>query len=236
MYQTGNLRCKIISFEKWFVRFRFLVRQIRFMKISFIVLLFVSFISIFYCVQTTESRNNSTAQNTNKNVSEKTFLPELEPLPKIENPRIVIKKSQRTLELFDSDKLIKTYKIALGFAPVGDKEQEGDGKTPEGDFYIFTKNDRSQFYLSLGISYPNIEDAERGLKTKLITKVEYDKIVQAVKNKKMPLQNTRLGGEIYLHGGGTSEDWSRGCVALKNEEIKEIFHAIPIGTRVKIQP
>ncbi len=206
------------------------------MKISFIVLLFVSFISIFYCVQTTESRNNSTAQNTNKNVSEKTFLPELEPLPKIENPRIVIKKSQRTLELFDSDKLIKTYKIALGFAPVGDKEQEGDGKTPEGDFYIFTKNDRSQFYLSLGISYPNIEDAERGLKTKLITKVEYDKIVQAVKNKKMPLQNTRLGGEIYLHGGGTSEDWSRGCVALKNEEIKEIFHAIPIGTRVKIQP
>jgi murein L,D-transpeptidase YafK len=169
-------------------------------------------------------------------VSEEKLLPETEPLPKIESPRIVIKKSQRKLELFDGEKLIKTYKIALGFAPVGDKEKQGDGKTPEGDFYIFTKNDKSKFYLSLGVSYPNIEDAARGLKAKLITKAENDKIVQAIKNNKMPLQNTKLGGEIYLHGGGVSENWTRGCVALKNEEIKEIFDAIPVGTRVKIQP
>lgn len=205
------------------------------MKISFIVLLIISFVSVLYCVQTTESGNNSTVQNAN-NVSEEKLLPETEPLPKIESPRIVIKKSQRKLELFDGEKLIKTYKIALGFAPVGDKEKQGDGKTPEGDFYIFTKNDKSKFYLSLGVSYPNIEDAERGLKAKLITKAENDKIVQAIKNNKMPLQNTKLGGEIYLHGGGVSENWTRGCVALKNEEIKEIFDAIPVGTRVKIQP
>lgn len=205
------------------------------MKISFIVLLIISFVSVLYCVQTTESGNNSTVQNAN-NVSEEKLLPETEPLPKIESPRIVIKKSQRKLELFDGEKLIKTYKIALGFAPVGDKEKQGDGKTPEGDFYIFTKNDKSKFYLSLGVSYPNIEDAARGLKAKLITKAENDKIVQAIKNNKMPLQNTKLGGEIYLHGGGVSENWTRGCVALKNEEIKEIFDAIPVGTRVKIQP
>jgi murein L,D-transpeptidase YafK len=205
------------------------------MKDIFIVLLIISFVSVLYCVQTTESGNNSTVQNAN-NVSEEKLLPETEPLPKIESPRIVIKKSQRKLEFFDGEKLIKTYKIALGFAPVGDKEKQGDGKTPEGDFYIFTKNDKSKFYLSLGVSYPNIEDAARGLKAKLITKAENDKIVQAIKNNKMPLQNTKLGGEIYLHGGGVSENWTRGCVALKNEEIKEIFDAIPVGTRVKIQP
>ncbi len=88
----------------------------------------------------------------------------------------------------------------------------------------------------LGISYPNIEDAERGLKAKLITKAERDKIIQAVKNKKMPLQNTKLGGEIYLHGGGTTGDWTWGCAALKNEEIKELFDALPVGTELKILP
>jgi murein L,D-transpeptidase YafK len=169
-------------------------------------------------------------------VNEKNYLPETESLPKLEKPRLVVKKSQRKLELFDGEKLIKTYKIVLGFAPIGDKEKEGDGKTPEGDYYIFTKNNQSKFYLSLGVSYPNIEDAMLGLKTKLITKAEYDKIVEAVKNKKMPPQNTKLGGEIYIHGGGTSEDWTWGCAALKNEEIKELFDAIPVGTRVKIEP
>ncbi len=154
----------------------------------------------------------------------------------MEKPRLIIKKSERTLELFDGEKPLKTYKIALGFAPVGDKKKQGDGKTPEGDFYIFTKNDKSKFYLSLAVSYPNIEDAERGWKSKLITKAERDKIIQAIKNKKMPPQNTKLGGEIYIHGGGTSEDWTWGCVALKNEEIKELFDALPVGTEVKISP
>ncbi len=214
--------------------FSVLIRQAEFMKISFIVLLIISFVSVLYCVQTTESGNTSTVQSAN-NVSEEKLLSETEPLSKIENPRLLVKKSQRKLELFDGDKLIKTYKIALGFAPVGDKEKQGDGKTPEGDFYVFTKNDKSKFYLSLGVSYPNIEDAERGLKTKLITKAERDKIIQAIKNKKIPTQNTKLGGEIYLHGGGSAEDWTLGCVALKNEEIRELFDALLIGTEVKIE-
>lgn len=205
------------------------------MKISFIVLLSVALALISYCVQTTASGNDLISKSASKNVSEKNYLSESESLPKLENPQLVIKKSQRKLELFDGEKLIKTYKIALGFAPVGDKEKEGDGKTPEGDFYVFTKNNQSKFYLSLGVSYPNIEDARHGLQTKLITKAEYDKIVQAVKNKKMPPQNTALGGEIYIHGGGTSEDWTWGCAALNNEEIKELFDAIPVGTRVKIE-
>lgn len=157
-------------------------------------------------------------------------------LPKLEKPRIVVKKSRRELELFDGAKLVRIYRIALGFASVGDKEREGDGKTPEGEFYIFTKNEKSKFYLSLGVNYPNIEDAKRGREAKLITKTEYDQIVQAVKNKKLPPQNTELGGEIYIHGGGSSEDWTYGCIALTNEEIKEIFDALPVGTPVEIKP
>ena len=154
----------------------------------------------------------------------------------IENPRIVIKKEKRTLELFDDEKLVKTYKVALGSTPVGDKEIEGDGKTPEGDFYIFTKNPESKFYLSIGVSYPNIEDAKRGLENEIISKEEHDKIFEAINEKKMPLQKTRLGGEIYIHGYGNLTDWTEGCVALTNSDMKEIYDAIPVGTSVQILP
>jgi murein L,D-transpeptidase YafK len=157
-------------------------------------------------------------------------------LPKLKNPRIVVKKGERILQLFDGEKLIKTYKIALGFAPEGDKEKEGDGKTPEGEFYIFTKNPKSNFHLSLGVSYPSADDAERGLKARQITKKERDAIATAIRDKKMPLQKTALGGEVYIHGGGVSRDWTWGCVALENADIKEIFDAIPVGVTVKIVP
>lgn len=159
-----------------------------------------------------------------------------ESLPQIKNPRLLIEKKERSLKLFDDEKLVKTYKIALGFAPEGDKEKEGDGKTPEGEFFVFTKNRQSKFYLSLGLSYPNIEDAERGLKAELITERQRDKIVEAIKNKKMPLQNTALGGEIYIHGGGSANDWTSGCVALENSEIKELFETLSVGASVKIEP
>ncbi len=157
-----------------------------------------------------------------------------ENLPKMENPHLLIAKSARTLELFDGDKLIKTYRVALGFAPEGDKQREGDGKTPEGEFYIFTKNAQSRFYLSLGLSYPAIKDAERGLKTKLITVKQRDAIVAAIGNQQKPLQNTKLGGEIYIHGGGADKDWTWGCAALADQDIKELFEILPVGTKVKI--
>ncbi len=157
-------------------------------------------------------------------------------LAEVENPHLVVKKKERLLQVFDGAQLIKTYKIALGRAPQGDKEIEGDGKTPEGEFYVFTKNDKSQFYLSLGLSYPNREAAERGLRENLITRQEYDEILKAVAEKRMPPQKTALGGEIYIHGGGAARDWTEGCVALPDEEIKELFAAIPVGARVVIQP
>ena len=157
-------------------------------------------------------------------------------LLKLDNPSLVIRKKARKLEVFDNGKLIKSYTIVLGFTSEGDKETEGDGKTPEGEFYIFTKNANSRFFLSLGVSYPAIEDAKRGFEQKLISREEHDAIIEAINIKQMPLQKTRLGGEIYIHGGGTDSDWTDGCVALKNEEIQELFEAIPVGTTIRIEP
>jgi murein L,D-transpeptidase YafK len=151
-------------------------------------------------------------------------------------PRIVLKKGQRQLLLFSEDKLVRTYRIGLGLSPVGDKVRQGDRRTPEGDFYIFTKNNKSAFYLSLGVSYPNATHADRGLRDGLITKAQYESIMRALRAKKGPPQNTRLGGDIYIHGNGAQSDWTWGCAALENEEMLELFKAVNVGTPVRIEP
>ena len=183
-----------------------------------------------------EAKPESEANGNPDASAENDFQSENIELPAMKYPRIVVKKADRKLQVFDGEKLIKTYRIGLGFAPEGDKEKQGDGKTPEGEFYIFTKNPKSSYYLSLGVSYPSTDDAERGLREKLISKSQRDEIVKAVKNKKTPLQNTKLGGEIYIHGNGSKTDWTLGCVALEDAEMKELFDASPVGTSVKIEP
>lgn len=154
----------------------------------------------------------------------------------VTSPRIVVKKAERRLFLYDSNKLVRTYRIGLGLSPIGDKVRQGDRRTPEGDFYIFTKNDKSAFYLSLGISYPNAPHAERGLRDGLIDRSQYDSIVRALKSKSTPPQNTRLGGDIYIHGRGASSDWTWGCVALDDRDMKELFDSVTVRTPVKILP
>ena len=156
------------------------------------------------------------------------------PLP-IERPRIVVRKAARRLDLYAGDKLLRTYKVGLGFTPVADKKQEGDGATPEGEFYVFVKNNKSAYYLSLGVSYPNVEDAERGLRDGLITKAEHDAIVEAQRKKIAPPQYTKLGGLIYIHGNGAKSDWTWGCVALENADMKELYDAVSVGTPVTIK-
>ena len=154
----------------------------------------------------------------------------------LNEPRIVVYKSERRLELYSDGRLVRIYRIGLGLNPVPDKVRQGDRATPEGDFYVFTKNDKSAYYLSLGISYPNIEDAQRGLRDGLISRAEHDAIVKAIKKKATPPQRTALGGDIYIHGNGASSDWTWGCVALENEDIKELFAAVSVGTPVSIKP
>jgi len=151
-------------------------------------------------------------------------------------PRIVVIKSKRRLQLYSDGAVVRTYRIGLGLNPVDDKKRQGDRATPEGDFYIFTKNDRSAYFLSLGLSYPNIEDAERGLRDGLISRAQHDAIVNAIKRKAKPPQNTALGGDIYIHGNGASSDWTWGCVALENEDMRELFDAVVVGTPVTIRP
>ena len=152
------------------------------------------------------------------------------------DPRIVVIKSQRKLELYSAGSLVRTYKVGLGHNPIPDKQRSGDRATPEGEFYIFVKNPKSQFHLSLGLSYPNIEDAERGLRDGLVTRAQRDQIVRAIKQKQAPPQYTALGGLIYIHGNGASSDWTWGCVALENEDIEELYRVIPVGTLVTIRP
>ncbi|MDQ4122013.1 MAG: L,D-transpeptidase family protein [Acidobacteriota bacterium] len=157
-------------------------------------------------------------------------------LPELKNPQILIRKKERNLFLYDGERLVKTYKIVLGFEPEGDKQREGDGKTPEGEFYVAVKNPKSKYFLSLGLSYPSLKHAGEGLKVGLISQTEYDEIENAYREKRLPNQKTRLGGEIYIHGGGTLWDWTEGCSALENKEMEEIFSAVQIGTKILIEP
>lgn len=154
----------------------------------------------------------------------------------LKNPRIVVFKGNRQLQIYSDGVVVRTYRVGLGLNPVDDKQREGDRATPEGEFYIFTKNPKSAYYLSLGISYPNIEDAKRGLSAGLITRGEHDQIVSAIRKKAAPPQYTSLGGLIYIHGNGAASDWTWGCVALENEDIKELYNSVPIGTPVTIKP
>jgi len=148
----------------------------------------------------------------------------------------VIDKSERTLKLYAKDTLYKTYRIGLGLKPIGTKEKQGDYKTPEGTYCICRKNPNSNFYKSLGLSYPNKQDAERGLRAGLITRRERDRIIRAIDRGECPPWNTRLGGEIFIHGNGSQTDWTWGCVALEDPQMKELYDLLPVGTRVIIQP
>ena len=157
-------------------------------------------------------------------------------LPELKNPQIVIRKRERKLFLFDGERLIKSCRIALGLEAVGDKERKGDGKTPEGAFFIAVKNPKSKYFLSLGLSYPTVKHAASGLGADFISQTEYEEILKAYRENRLPNQKTQLGGEIYIHGGGTLWDWTEGCVALENGDVEEIFAALQIGTKVLIEP
>lgn len=166
----------------------------------------------------------------------------LRPLPTpIHHPRIVIRKSRRILELYGSDReggpvrLLRVHPVALGFEPEADKQREGDGATPEGRFYICVKNPRSRYYLSLGLSYPGIEDAQRGLRDGLISRRDHDRIVNAIRRGAIPPWDTNLGGEIFIHGRGAGSDWTAGCIALADHHIDELFEITPLGTEVVIE-
>jgi uncharacterized protein YijF (DUF1287 family) len=153
---------------------------------------------------------------------------------------VLVDKQARVLSLYVGGDAVKSYPIALGFDPVRDKEREGDGRTPEGDFTIVEALDRNLAAKygarSLRLSYPTAEDAARGLRQKLITPAQAEAIVAAAGAGKMPPQTTPLGGSIRIHGGGVGNDWTAGCVALREEDVVELYRFVGPGTRVRVLP
>lgn len=149
---------------------------------------------------------------------------------------IIVKKAERLLELWQGENLIRSFPVGLGWAPEGHKQMEGDGKTPEGEYYVCVRNSNSSFYLSLGVSYPNKEDAAKALADGRIDRATYERIASAIENGQRPDWNTALGGAIMIHGCGSSSDWTAGCVAVENEVMDMLFDYCPLGTKITILP
>jgi murein L,D-transpeptidase YafK len=149
---------------------------------------------------------------------------------------VVIQKAERALGLYIDGGLARSYPIGLGRRPEGHKEREGDGRTPEGEYYVCTRNPRSRFHLFLGISYPSQLDAQQALIAGRITQQQHDAVVTAVRAGSQPPWDTPLGGEIGLHGGGAGTDWTLGCIALDNEAIEDLWDTLRLGDPALIEP
>lgn len=151
------------------------------------------------------------------------FYPENKLPDNIQINKIVVYKSKRQLLAYSNGKLIKTYKISLGNVPIGDKEFEGDKKTPEGFYIINDKNPNSGYHKNLGISYPNQEDIENAKRL-----------------------GKPVGGDVKIHGLRNKMgiigkfhrwfDWTLGCIAVTDNEIDELYGAVKIGTPIEIKP
>ena len=131
---------------------------------------------------------------------------------------VVVNKGARKMYLLNDDRVLKEYVIDLGFEPIGDKFFEGDGRTPEGLYYIDRRNPDSRFHLSLGISYPNAVDR-----------------AEAARLGKKP------GGDIFIHGESNPfkrnrEDWTWGCIAITNDEMEDVYAMVRDGTPIQINP
>ena len=149
---------------------------------------------------------------------------------------IIVKKAERLLELWQGETLICSFPIGLGWEPTGHKQVEGDGRTPEGEYYVCVRNSNSSFYLSLGVSYPNKEDAAQALEDGRIDSNTYKRIANAIDKGQCPDWNTPLGGAIMIHGCGGSSDWTAGCIAVDNEVMDLLFEYCPMGTKITILP
>lgn len=137
--------------------------------------------------------------------------------------RIQIEKSARRLMLISQGEVLKTYKIALGGNPIGPKERQGDNKTPEGTYVIDARTRDSRFHLSLHISYPNERDKKRA--KELGVSPGGDIMIHGIKN-----------GFSWVGDAHTGVDWTKGCIAVTDQEIEEIDKLAPNGTIVEIRP
>ena len=136
--------------------------------------------------------------------------------------QVVVNKSDRKMYLLSGKTILKSYDVDLGNQPKGRKQFEGDGKTPEGIYFIDRFNPRSAYHLSVGINYPRAEDSARAMSL-----------------------GRRPGGDIFFHGRGRDgeaarragkADWTAGCIAVEDAEIEEIYAMLTTGVPVVINP
>lgn len=143
---------------------------------------------------------------------------------------ILIEKAARLLTLSDGNRKW-VFPIALGKCPEGKKEKQGDQRTPEGHYYVCLKK-MGKYGPSLGVSYPSLEDAARfGADEHLLSLIR-----QAEENRTRPPWGSPMGGEIYIHAGGTGLDWTAGCIALSDEDAKTLYDLCATGTPIDIIP
>ncbi len=150
--------------------------------------------------------------------------------------QVEVLKGERLLRLRSGDVVVKEYRVGLGGSPVGDKLRRGDNRTPEGRFFVCTRNAASVFVRFLGLSYPDRKAAGRGLREGLIGKGQHAAILASERRRRQPPWNTALGGAVGIHGSGSERDWTLGCVAVDDAAIKELFPVLPLGTTVVIRP
>jgi murein L,D-transpeptidase YafK len=145
------------------------------------------------------------------------------PLARSSVDSLVLDKSDRTLTLYQLGQPVAEFRVALGSNPVGPKQRRGDGRTPEGLYFINGRNSESKYHLSLRISYPSPDEQMHASR-----------------------RGVSPGGDIMIHGlpkkfatvGALhrQQDWTEGCIAVTNDEIEEIWRAVPNGARILIQP
>ena len=160
--------------------------------------------------------------------------------------RIVVTKSTRQLAVMQGNRIIKKYKIAFGKGHGPTKRQIGDNNTPTGRYRIVKFKPDSKFFFFMQLDYPNLLDAWYGYMGNIISSRDFRNIAAAFKNHQIPPQDTRLGGYIGIHGLGDvsaealkihrNNNWTDGCIALKNEEINELRRYVSIGTPIIIRP
>ncbi|SIP89852.1 L,D-transpeptidase catalytic domain [Paracoccus thiocyanatus] len=135
--------------------------------------------------------------------------------------QVVVNKGARQMLLLNGNRVLKAYRIGLGNAPLGHKQFEGDGRTPEGLYYIDRRNPDSSYHLSIGISYPNPQDAAQAASI-----------------------GRSAGSDIFIHGQGPEgralsrrqQDWTAGCIAVTDEEAEDIYAMVRDGTPILITP
>lgn len=137
--------------------------------------------------------------------------------------KIVIQKASRRLTVLDHEQNVFSCRIALGSQPGGAKRAQGDGRTPEGRYFICLVKEEGKYGRSLGLSYPNEQDAQLAFAEGRIDERTLVNIQTACAENRRPPWGSPLGGEIYIHEGGSDRDWTAGCIALDEQDMDKLF-------------